>query len=245
MIERLGILISGGGTTMNEIIKAQQNQEISNVEIACIIASRYEAGGIEKAKKLGIPEEDIIVINPNDFRDKVNRKIDQNSFGKKIINELKKRGVSFVTQNGWMPLTPENVIKEFESRIFNQHPAPVPEFGGKGMYGRRPHQAIIEFSRLTNRVNLWTEVIGQEVNIDYDAGVVVSSKRVDFSLTDDGDSLQKRALPVEHRVQIEMIKKFALGSLKKIYRKESIVLAGQENYLKKAKEIAIKKYPNG
>ena len=238
MVERIGILISGSGTTMGEIIRACQDQEIPNTEIGCIISSKDNTGGIEKAKKMGISEEDVVVIDPRDYKDEL-------FFGKKINEELERRGVTFVTQNGWMPKTPENVVRKFESRIFNQHPAPVPEFGGKGMYGKRPHQAIIEFSRLTGRDDLWTEVIGQRVGVNYDQGVVVKSERIYFTLADNGESLQLKALPVEHQVQKRMIIDFVLGNLKEFYRSDLIVLPGQERFLEQAKEIAIKKYPHG
>lgn len=240
-----GILISGGGTTMSEIIKAEQRGEIPNTRTGCIIASKDNIGGIEKARKLGIPEKDIVVVNPNDFRNKKTKRIDRDAFGQRLIDELGERGVSLVTQNGWMPLTPENVIKEYLGRIFNQHPGPVPEFGGQGMYGRRPHQAIIEFSRLTGRADLWTEVIGQRVGLQYDAGTVVSSEKVFFDLNDNGDTLQQRALPVEHNVQIKMVKDFVLNSLNEIKTREPIVLPGQEEYLEEAKKIAKELYPTG
>ena len=83
---RLALLISGGGTTMSEIIKATQTQELS-VEIACVIASTPQAGGLEKAKKLGISHKDILVISPTQYAS-----ITQ--FGEKIIHELQKRDVN-------------------------------------------------------------------------------------------------------------------------------------------------------
>src|SRR5260221_13597873 len=84
---------------------------------------------IEKARNLGIPDEDIIVVDPNDFRDKAN-KVDQESFGGGILNATRRHDVTVVTQNGWMPLTPVIVIDEYPDAMFNQHPGPVPEFGG-------------------------------------------------------------------------------------------------------------------
>ena len=245
MIERQGIFISGGGTTMAKVIEACQIKIITGVETGCVIASDPNAGGIQKAIDLGVPKENIFVINPNDFRNPSAPKTNQVEFGEKIIETLKSRRVSFVTQNGWMPLTPKNVIDEFSGRIFNQHPAPVPEFGGKGMYGRRPHQAIIEFSRLTGRTDLWTEVIAQRSASSYDAGAVVGSARIYFDLNDTGDTLQQRALPFEHQLQIKMVQDFVNGNLIEIHRTETIVFPGQEDALQEAKRLAIAKYPNG
>jgi phosphoribosylglycinamide formyltransferase 1 len=237
MKERLGILISGGGTTMAEIIKACQSGEIPNTEIACIIASNPGAGGIEKAKKLSIPSEDIVVIEP----DKTNR----NAFGMAIIKELKSRGVSLVTQNGWLPLTPGKVIEAFSGMIFNQHPGPVPEFGGKGMYGRRVHASVLYFFRETGQKNPYTEVIGQRVAAKFDQGAVIQSAPVEILDGDTADDLQQRALPIEHRVQINMLKDIVTGNIREIRRAKPLVLPGQENILEQAKHAAVLLYPKG
>jgi len=244
MSERLGILISGGGTTMAEIIKACQSQEIPQTEISCVISSKSNAGGIEKAKKLSIPDRDIIVIEPNDYKDSQG-KVDQSAFGNAIIKELKERGTSIVTQNGWMPKTPKNVIDEFSGSIFNQHPGPIPEFGGKGMYGRRVHAAVLYFNRETNKANPWTEVIGQRVDQDYDKGVVIKSAKIDILKNDTVEDLQQRALSFEHRVQIEMLQDIVSGNIHEIKRTESIVLPGQESIMEQAKHVAILLYPRG
>lgn len=167
MKERLATLISGGGTTMREIIKASQSGEIP-MDIACVISSSPTAGGIEKAKLLGVAEKDIIVVDPNDFRGS-DKKVDLESFGLKILTELRSRGITVVTQNGWMPITPENVIDEYSDTIFNQHPGPIPEFGGKGMYGRRVHAARLLFTRITNR-DSWTQAVVQRVRKELDQG---------------------------------------------------------------------------
>lgn len=242
MKERLATLISGGGTTMQEIVKACQSGEIK-MDIACIIASVPTAGGIEKARRLGIPGKDIIVVDPTNFRG-ADKKVDQEGFGLAILKELETRGVTIVIQNGWMPLTPENVIDEYPDTIFNQHPGPVPEFGGKGMYGRRVHAARLLFVRETRR-DYWTEAIAQRVHIDFDRGAVVKSVRVDILPEDTVDDLQQRVLPVEHRVQIELLKDVATGNIKEVSGREVLVRHGEEKILYQAKRVARMLYPHG
>lgn len=241
MRQRLAILISGGGTTMQEIVKACQSGEVP-MDIACIISSTPTAGGIEKAKSLGIPDRDIIVIDPNDSRGS-DKKIDSENFGLKILEELRARGVTVVTQNGWMPLTPRNVIDEYSQTIFNQHPGPVPEFGGKGMYGRRVHAARLLFVRETKR-DYWTEAIAQRVHANFDQGVVVKSARVDILPGDTVDKLQERVLPIEHRVQIELLKDVARGNVKEILGRKLLVRPGEEKILFQAKKAARLLYPH-
>lgn len=240
--ERLASFISGGGTTMQEIVKACQSGEIP-MDVACVISSTSTAGGIEKAHRLGIPDKDIIVIDPNEFKGN-DKKIDQEGFGRRILKELKDRGVTVVTQNGWMPLTPELIIDAYPEMLFNQHPGPVPEFGGQGMYGRRVHAARLMFARATKR-DPWTEAIAQRVHKNFDQGVVMKSAKVDIFPDDTVDDLQKRVLPVEHRVQIALLKDVAQGTIHAVPGREPLVQPGEEKTLFMAKWAAKLLYPHG
>ena len=242
MRERLATLISGGGTTMQQIIKACQSGEIP-MDVACVISSSPTAGGIKKAKDLGISDENILVVDPNKFRDG-NKKVDQEAFGLALLREMRERGVTVVTQNGWLPLTPRNVIDEYSQTMFNQHPGPVPEFGGKGMFGRRVHAARLLFVRETKR-DPWTEAIGQRVDSEYDQGAVVKSARVEILSDDTVDDLQQRVLPVEHRTQIELLKDVAKGNIKEVTGRGNLVLSGEEHILFQAKKAARLLYPHG
>ena len=104
---------------MQEIVRACQSGEIP-MDVACVISSTPAAGGIEKAHRLGIPDKNIIVIDPNEFRGD-DKKVDSEGFGLKILKELRERGVTVVTQNGWLPLTPEVIIDKYPKTLFNQH----------------------------------------------------------------------------------------------------------------------------
>lgn len=238
----MATLISGGGTTMEAIIKACQSGEVP-MEIACVIASDPKADGIEKARRLGIPDKDIIVIDPNDFGGK-DKKVNQERFGLRLVAELRRHGATVVTQNGWLPLTPKLVIDAYPKTMFNQHPGPVPEFGGKGMYGRRVHVAVILFRRMTER-DPWTEVIGQRVHEEFDQGVVVKSERVPILPSDTVEDLQQRALPVEHRVQIELLKDVTRGKVREVRRKEVLVKPEEAETLLLVKKVAKLLYPHG
>lgn len=238
---RIAILISGGGTTMEAIIKATQNGTLKNVVPSLIISSSEKAGGIDKAKKLGINDEDILIINPKDFRNR-------NEFGEKIIEECKKRNVEFIGQYGWHWLTPESVIKEFEGMIINQHPGPLdtgkPDFGGAGMFGLRVHQTRLEFVKRTNR-NFWTEATAHRVTAKFDEGKIVKRKQVEILPNDTTETLQARVLQIEHQVQIETLQDFANCTVSEFIREEPLVLPGEEQILDECKKLAKIKYPNG
>jgi folate-dependent phosphoribosylglycinamide formyltransferase PurN len=242
MKERLAILISGEGTTMQAIIKACRSGKIP-IDVACIVSSSVNAGGIKRAKSLGISPKKIIVINPNEFKNTDN-KIDQKSFGLKIIEKLRAHKVTIITQNGWLPLTPQVVIDEYENRIFNQHPGPIPDFGGKGMYGRRVHAARLIFTRLIKR-DFWTEAIVQKVHKDFDKGIVVKSVKVAILPDDTVEDLRERVLPFEHKIQIELLQDIVRGKVKEQTERKTSVRLDERKILDEAKKIGKLLYPKG
>ncbi len=225
---------------MEAIGKACKSGEIP-FDLACVISSDPKAGGIEKARNLGIADSDIVVINPEDFR--VDGKVDQEKFGQAILAELKKRNVDVVLQNGWMWLTPKIVIEAYPGMIFNQHPGPIPESGGKGMMVRAVIATILEFRKMTGRPNV-IEMTAQRVAPQFDAGAVVKTESVPIAASDTVESLYKKSLPAEHRVQVELLKDIASGSVREITR-PTFVLPGEEKLLEEAKRKAIAMYPNG
>lgn len=238
---RIALLISGGGTTMEAIIKASQDGILKNVVPVLVIASKENAGGIEKARNLGIANENILVINPKNFKERA-------EFGEEIIKECKKRNVDFIGQYGWMVMTPENIIKEYQNMIINQHPGPLDtgrlDFGGVGMYGMRVHQARLCFVKKANR-DFWTEATAHRVTAKFDEGVVLKRKQVAILPDDTAETLQQRVLPVEHEVQIELLSDFTNGAVNEFHREIPLILPGEENILEECKELAIKMYPNG
>ncbi len=235
---RLATLISGGGTTMEQIVRACQSGEIP-MNMSCVISSNPDAGGIRKARALGISVD---VINPNDFKGE-DGKVDQESFGLALRGLLRAHKVDVVTQNGWMPLTPELVIDEYKDTIFNQHPGPVPEFGGKGMYGRRVHAAVLIYRRVKEGTDLWTEVVAQRVAKKYDEGAVLRSERIKIEPQYTIDDLQQAALPLEHFNQIAFLKNLATGNIREVQR--ASFNPDDKHIIFEAKKTARLLYPNG
>jgi len=230
-------MISGGGTTMEAALKECHSGRLYKIEPTLIIASSNHAGGIEKARDLGIPHDDIVIIHRKHYGS-------AKTFGESILAACQQRKVGVITQNGWMLKTPQNVIDAFSGKIFNQHPGPTPDFGGRGMFGRRVHCARLLFVQMTNRA-FWTEAIIQRVAYRYDEGAIVKKRIIAIHEGDTVEDLQARVLPIEHEIQIEMLEDFANGCLEEISRKHSLVLPGEEQALAEAKRIACLRYPNG
>ena len=238
---RIALLISGEGTTMEAIIKATKSGVLKDVIPALIISSRENAGGIEKAKALGISEKDIVIINPKNFSK-------PEAFGEVILHECRVRDVDFIGQYGWHAKTPENVCSAYKGMIVNQHPTPLdtgrPDFGGVGMYGLRDHQARLLFIRKTNR-DFWTEATAHRVTTNFDEGKIVKRKQIPILPDDTAESLQARVLPIEHEVQIETLRDFVSGTVVEFTRSEPLIHPGEEGILEECKQLAIKMYPNG
>jgi phosphoribosylglycinamide formyltransferase-1 len=162
MAERLASFVSGGGTTMQEIGRAYKRGEIP-IELVLVIASNPTAGGIEKASGLKIP---YVVVNPDDFRGE-DKEIDQEGFGLELRKRLREKGVTAITQNGWLPKTPSLVIDEYRETIFNQHPGPKKET--RATHGIQPHAIVLYIAQRTGR-NMGTEVTTHRVNEKWDDG---------------------------------------------------------------------------
>ncbi len=235
------MLVSGGGTTMEAIIKACKSGILKNVEPALIISSNPQAGAIKKALALGINGEDILIIDPKSFKSR-------DECGEIMLTEFRKRNINFVGHYGFLRLTPEKVVKEYEGRIVNQHNGPLdtgrPDFGGPGMFGLRVHEARLNFVRKVNR-DFWTEATTHYATLEFDKGTVVRRKKVEILPDDTAEILAARVLPVEHEVQIEALHDFSEGKVVEFHREIPLVRSGEEEILEECKEKAKKAYPNG
>ena len=207
---RWASFVSGVGTTMYEMARAVKNEEVPGVSLELVLASKPDIGAIQKARELGLSERQIVVVDPNDFKGE-DGKVDQYGFGRQILIELRNRNIDFFTQNGWLPMTPPRVAEEFEE--YNQHPQRVPEFGGKGMYGVRPHAARLFYSRMAGEHWPSSEPVAQRVSPEYDGGEIVVYQSIPIPneiLTEDmafaAPALQRMTLAYEHEVQIELLR---------------------------------------
>lgn len=239
---KIASLISGGGSTNHRIIQECKSGILQEkVKVALVIASKPGIKGIQRAIDEGISPKDVVVINPKDFQNSTD-------FGKAILNECHVRKVDFIGQYGWMPKTPPNVIEAYSGMMVNQHPGPIdpgrPDFGGRGMHGRRVNCARLLFVRMVGR-DFWTEAIAQRVAKEYDQGKLLNKIVVPIFPEDDPISLQERVLPLEHQVQIKTLEMVADDDVKELNRPEPLIRPGEEKILEKAKRIACMLFPEG
>jgi len=238
--DNLGLLASGNGTTVGAILKARIKKRLKRVRPALIIASSYDAGVIQLARDLDFPPRRIHVVpRHRDMSDVV--------YGRLLLGLFKAYNITLVGQYGWLPKTPRNVIQFFDwgKRIINQHPAPVPWFGGKKFYGIVPHATVLYFVRALQRHNLrdcrHTYVVTQRAALRYNMGTVLHYKTVEIFPNDTPHTLKERALPVEWDVQIETLERFASGYTGPCPVAQ-FVYPGERKLLTWARKVALNNY---
>jgi len=187
---RLGVLISGGGTTMVNIQKEIDRGNL-NAEIAVVISSLSTVRGVELARSMGLKLEII--------RKKDHCNID--SFSEAIEQVLNDAEVDLAVQAGWLCLW--KIPASYENRVMNIHPALLPAFGGQGMWGHRVHEAVIaagcKLSGCT--VHFCTD--------EYDKGGIIVQRSCPVKYDDDADSLSARVFAEECKAYPEAIRLFA------------------------------------
>lgn len=241
---RLAMLISGGGSTMHAIGTACEEGGLLHgfIKPVVVVTSKEDVDGIAKAKRLKIPVETVL------RKDFPKGEEGVRPYGEALLNVLYRYQPEVVTLNGFLAQVSPMVIDTYEGNIFNQHPGNPRYFGGKHMYGRCVHAAAILFNRWTNRRPQWTDVVAQRVHRRYDRGAVVKSERVKILPTDTAETLQARALPVEHKVQIALLHGVAHGTVQEVDAREPFIhpLKPWEHIiLYRAKQAAIQLYPQG
>ncbi|MFW5703737.1 MAG: formyltransferase family protein [Patescibacteria group bacterium] len=253
-MNNLALLISGGGTTATAVVRAVQERMLTGIGEIIGIASTPEANGIFKLRQLGIH---VAVVQRNEC-------VSQEEFGKSLLTILEQHKISIVSQNGWLPLTPKQVVEHYKDRIINQHPGPLDpqtrrDFGGKGMFGKRVVAARLIYCWLTGS-DYWTEAVTHHVFADFDDGDIIQVMKVDLPqyqttfaeleknpsyVLSESEKVHKRLLPVEHENVIATLQYLVNRSTPSFVRGAALVPKEHESVLHKAKQLAIKLYPDG
>lgn len=179
---KIGVLISGGGTNLQAIIDNCENKTI-NGEVKVVISNKAEAYGLERAKNHNIKaicekEED------------------------KIIEILKENEVDLVILAGYLKIVSPKLVDAYRNKIINIHPSLIPAFCGKGYYGEKVHQGVIDYG---------AKVTGATVHFvdeGADTGPIIMQKIVEVKQDDDAKKLAARVLDVEHEILTKSIAMF-------------------------------------
>ncbi|HBE78548.1 MAG TPA: phosphoribosylglycinamide formyltransferase [Firmicutes bacterium] len=188
-LKRIGVLVSGGGSNLQAIIDAVNQQELP-ANIAVVISNKSGVFALERAQNWRIPT---LVIDHRQCSS-------SREFSLAILQRLQEFQIDLVCLAGFLRILDPLLIQEFRGRILNIHPALLPAFGGKGMYGHHVHEAVIasgaKFSGAT--VHLVTS--------ETDIGPIVKQGMVTVSDEDTADSLAAKVLQIEHQIYPQAIK---------------------------------------
>lgn len=183
---KLGVLISGGGTNLQAIIDACQ-QQVLDAEIAIVISSDAAAFGLERARLAGI-------------------KTLTSRLEGDITSALQSAQVDYVILAGYLRKIGPELLAAYPTQILNIHPSLIPAFSGKGFYGLKVHEAVIK------RGVKITGATTHLVNAELDEGPIIRQEMVRVLPEDTPKSLQQRVLEIEHHILIESIKDLIGGN---------------------------------
>lgn len=174
---RIAVFVSGGGTNLEALLKAQEAGDIPNGEIVLVCASNESAYALTRAKNHGVAG----VAVPR-------KKMSQEVFEDTLNRHLREYHIDFIILAGFLSILSEHFVKQWPDKIINVHPSLIPSFCGKGMYGLKVHEAALEKG---------VKVTGATVHIVNeipDGGRILLQKAVEIYDDDTAEILQRRVM---------------------------------------------------
>lgn len=188
----IAVFASGGGSNFQSMIDAIDRGDLP-ARIGLCVSNRTEAGALERARRHDIPTA---VLDPRSFEGEA-------EYVDALTAVLDDQQINFIALAGYLRKIPAAIVDAYRGRITNIHPALLPAFGGKGMYGMHVHRAVIEHGAR------WSGVTVHLVDETYDTGPIVLQQPVPVYPDDTPDALADRVLAVEHRLYPEALRLFA------------------------------------
>jgi phosphoribosylglycinamide formyltransferase-1 len=176
MIKNVAIFASGEGTNAQTIIDYFKSSK--NIKIALVVSNKSTANVLNRAKNNNIPT---LIIDKHSFFET-----------NEIIDVLKKFNIDLIVLAGFLWMIPENLVATFPNKIVNIHPALLPKFGGKGMYGMNVHKAVIEAKEKESGISI------HFVNEKYDEGKIIAQYKCEILENDTADILAEKIHRLEY-----------------------------------------------
>lgn len=178
----LAIFVSGGGSNCENIIRYFKDSD--KVNVALVVANKTGIPALEKAERLGVPTRVLSKADLN--REDV------------VLPLMKEYSIDFIVLAGFLLVIPDFLIREYDHRMINLHPALLPKFGGMGMYGHRVHEAVKAAGETETGMTVhW-------VSGKVDGGGIIAQFRTPISPDDTPDDIaaKEHALEMEHFPQV-------------------------------------------
>ena len=196
-MKKIAIFASGGGSNFKAIQRHIESGDIcANIEL--LISNNSNSGAVEYALEKNI---ETLIINEVRFPD----------FKKGEIFLLKKlvfKQIDLICLAGYIKLLSQNIVEKYNNCILNIHPALLPQFGGKGFYGMKVHEAVIESGAKESGATV------HFVNENYDEGQIIAQEKIMINNDYTPEILSKKVLQIEHELYPRVIKEFCENKLK-------------------------------
>ena len=189
-VKKIAIFASGSGTNAENIAAYFKDRDYADISL--ILTNKQDAPVLQRAKNYNIAS---VVFDRHTLYET-----------DEIINLLNNNNIHFIVLAGFLWLVPQNVLRNFPQRIINIHPALLPRYGGKGMYGRRVHEAIIENGEKESGITI------HYVNEEYDKGDIIFQATCEVLPSDTPESLAARVHELEYKHFPQMIDKLIIES---------------------------------
>lgn len=193
---KIAVFVSGRGSNLKAILNAVSNKEIS-VNIEAIVSDKIDCPAFEIANDYSIPVYSV-----------KNEKSDGFHSYPELISIFENIDIQLIVLAGFLKKIPDELIDKYPNKIINIHPALLPSFGGKGMYGLNVHKAVFEKS---------AQVSGPTIHfVDkiYDNGKIIAQQAVDISDVEKPEEIAAKVLEVEHKLLPFVVGKFADNKVK-------------------------------
>ncbi|WP_333651345.1 phosphoribosylglycinamide formyltransferase [Lacrimispora sp.] len=175
---KIGVLVSGGGTNLQAVLDAIESGQITGAEVKVVISNNQNAYALKRAKNHGI---DAFCISPGDFQER-------QAFNNALLEKVDEYGLDLIVLAGFLVTIPPAMVQKYRNRIINIHPSLIPSFCGKGYYGLKVHEAVLE------RGVKITGATVHYVDEGTDTGPILLQKAVEVHEGDTPESLQKRVM---------------------------------------------------
>ncbi|MBN2000862.1 phosphoribosylglycinamide formyltransferase [candidate division KSB1 bacterium] len=206
---RIAVFASGRGSNFEAILKNIKNGTV-NAKVVAVISNKSSAGVLETARKENIPSFHLSDVHFNSLEE----------YTERLLQVLAEAKTELVVLAGYMKMVPPAIVRHYKYRMLNIHPALLPSFGGKGLYGHFVHEAVLEYGCKVSGVTV------HMVDEEYDTGPPVMQKCVPVMEYDTPDTLAARVLVAEHEIYSTAIQLFA-----------------QDRIEIKGRKVVIKKWP--
>jgi phosphoribosylglycinamide formyltransferase-1 len=195
---KIAVFASGRGSNFESILNSIESGKIKNTEIVCVLSNKSDAGALEFAKRKNIPA---VHISRQQY-------LTNDDFASSLIKRMDEFEVNFIVLAGYMKILSPVIVRKFKNRIINIHPALLPRFGGKGMYGIHVHEAVLKSGE---------NISGASVHIvdeEYDHGPILMQETVNIDENETVETLAAKVLKVEHKIYPEVVRLFSESKIK-------------------------------